>query len=180
MKIEHPKQFKQGVRILMLTLRSKESGKVNMTDRFGKKVVTTGEEEFDKALERLSKARISPERIYSTIEERDINKGIRLFKERQLDADYYDLESRISFYKDIWNRWISCLQSPKSRINTLFLVDIDKEDNEDEIRKEIKDKKLDIVHEYKTKNGRHLILNPFNPNLVSFEVHKNYMMLWEY
>jgi len=180
MKIEHPKQFKEGVRILMLTLRSKEGGKVNMPDRVAKKIVSRNAEEFDQALEKLSALRIEPERIYATVEERDLNKGIRIFKERQLEADYYDPDSHFSFYVDIWNRWISSLQSPKARANTLFLVDIDEEDDEELIRKEIKENELKIIHEYNTKNGEHLILYPFNPNIVSFKVNKNFMMLWEY
>ena len=180
MKIKHPKEFKQGVRILMLTLRSKDGGKSNNPDRVSLKMISRCEEDFDKCLEKLSLQRKEQERIYSTIDERDMDKAIRIFKERQLDADYYDTENRISFYTDIWNRWIGSLQSPKARINTLFLVDIDEEDNEEFIREEIKENELKIIHEYKTKKGRHLILYPFNPNLVSFKVNKNFMMLWEF
>lgn len=182
MKIEHPKEFKQGTRILMLTLRTKDGGiKQNTPDRVAKKMISRNEQEFDECFEKLSLLRKGKERIYSTVDERNMNNAIRIFKGRQLDADYFDSESHFSFYTDIWNRWISSLQSPKARIGTLFLVDVDYDkDDEHKIRKEIKEHKIQMIHEYKTKNGKHFILKPFNPAKVSFDVLKNHMMLLEF
>jgi len=180
-KIKHPDIFKEGVRILMLTLRSKEGGKSNLPDRSAKKMVSRNPAEFDKCMKILLEKRRGMERIYSTVDERDLDKAIRLFKERQLDNDYSDENSRIGFYVDIWNRFISSLQSPKARKGCLFMVDVDDDkDEEVNIRKEIKEKRVDLVHEYPTKNGRHFILKPFNPNIVSFDCLKNHMMLWVY
>lgn len=182
--IQHPEEFKDGVRILMRTLRSKEGGKVNKPDRVAEKVVSRNREEFDKIFAHLMSKREGQERIYSTVDERDMDKAIRLFKYRQLDSDYFDKESRNSFYTDIFNRWISALQAPESRKGTLFMVDVDNDketgDETPKILNEIVRESIEIVHEYPTKNGRHLILKPFNPSIVNFSVQKNGMMLWVY
>ena len=61
------------------------------------------------------------------------------------------------------------------------MVDVDGDkDDEADIRMQIAENNIEIVHEYPTKNGRHLILNPFNPALVSFDIQKNGMMLLAY
>jgi len=130
MKIEHPQQFKQGIRILILMIRGKDGGHCQ-PDHSAKKMISNNESEFNQCFEKLSSMRKENERIYFTTDKRDINKAIRLFKQRQLDADYFDDESKKSFYIDIWNRWIGCLQNPSCRAETLFLVDID--DGEDDI-----------------------------------------------
>lgn len=179
--IEHPEEFKDGVRILMLTLRSKDGGKMNNPDRVAVKLVSRNKEEFDKCFAKLLALRKGEERIYSTVDRRDLEKGIRLFKYRQLDAEYFDPASRISFYIDIYNRWISALQSPKSRAECKFMVDVDyPKDDEQGIRDQIKELGLTLEHEYKTKNGKHFILKPFNPSLVNFDILTNHMMLWAY
>lgn len=179
--IEHPESFKEGIRILMLTLRSKEGGKTNLPDRSAKKMISRNPEEFDKCMQILMDRRVGMERIYSTVDERDIDNAIRIFKGRQLDADYFDRESHVSFYVDIWNRWISSLQSPRARKGCLFMVDVDDDkQEEDNIRKSIEAHGFNLIHEYPTKNGRHFILEPFNPNLVEFDCLKNHMMLWVY
>jgi hypothetical protein len=179
--IQHPEEFKDGVRILMRTLRSKEGGKVNKPDRVADKVVSRNREEFDKIFAHLMSKREGQERIYSTVDERDMDKAIRLFKYRQLDSDYFDKESRNSFYTDIFNRWISALQAPESRKGTLFMVDEDEgKDDSLKIMDDITKNRIEIVHQYPTKNGWHLILKPFNPSTVHFDVQKNGMMLWVY
>ena len=177
--INHPIEYKQGIRILMLTLRSKDGGKVTKPDRIARKLISRNEEEFDKHLNSLIKIAKENERIYVTLDARDMNKAIRKFKEDQLQADYYDIDSRNSFYVDIYNRWISALQSPSSRVGTLFMVDVDYDkDDITKIKEEIKKNNLVVVYDYKTKNGEHIILEPFNPSLVSFKCIKNQMMLW--
>jgi hypothetical protein len=179
--IEHPDEYKEGVRILMLTLRSKDGGKMNNPDRVAVKLVSRNREEFDKCFEKLLALRKGEERIYSTVDQRSLTKGIRIFKYRQLDAEYFDKDSMESFYVDISNRWVSALQSPKARAECKFMVDVDyPKDDEEGIRQQIKDLDLTLLHEYNTKNGKHFILKPFNPKLVSFDVLQNHMMLWVY
>lgn len=178
--IDHPDSFKEGVRILMLTLRGKDGGS-NKPDRKAHTIITRNRTEFDTAFLALRDKAESLERIYVTVDERDFNKAMMLFKHRQLEADCYDQKSKEEFYMDLKNRFVSCLQNPSCRVGTLFMVDIDDEKNELEpIMREIKEKNIEIVHQYPTKNGVHLILNPFNPALVSFTVLKNHMLLLAY
>ena len=165
---------------MILMLRGKDGGPCQ-PDHSAKKLISKNEEQFDKNFEKLSAIKKPEERIYFTTESRDIKKAMRLFKQRQLDADYFDDDNKQAFYLDIWNRWISCLQNPSCRTETLFLVDIDDDkDDRESINKEIIDNNLEIIYAYPTKNGQHLILKPFNPNLVSFECKKNSLMLLEY
>ena len=179
--IQHPNEYKTGYRVLMRTLRSKDGGKINKPDRVAETVVAYGVDEYYEAFEKLLSKRTGQERIYSSVDERDIRKAIRIFKERQLEADYYNEEDKNSFYVDIRNRWISSLSNPKSAKTTLFLVDID-DDKDDalDIHNQIEKCNIEILHEYKTKNGSHLILKPFDPNIVTFPIQKNGMMLLAY
>ena len=58
-------------------------------------------------------------------------------------------------------------------------VDDGKDDEKKNSRRNRREQ-LTIVEDYPTKNGKHLILKPFNPQIVSFDVLKNHMMLWVY
>jgi len=183
-QIEHPDLFKEGTRVIMRTLRGKEGGS-NKPDRKSKKYVTRSVDEFNETHTKLLAERQENERIYSTINPRNIEKAIRIFKERMLDSDYYADEDRHWFYIDMYNRWISSLMAPTAKMDTQFLVDIDYDEGdnvnyEGVIREEIKKFELTIIHEYETKNGRHIILKPFNRTLVSFETRVDAMMLWAY
>lgn len=179
--IQHPDSFKTGYRILMRTVRSKDGGIHNKPDRHAHVVISNGKDDFENKFADLLKDCTDVERIYSSVDERDFQTGIRIFKQRQLDADYFDLDSRYSFYIDIKNRFVSSLHNPTARVGTLFMVDVDDEKNElAGIMNQIKRQKIEIVHQYATKNGLHLILKPFNPKLVSFTVLKNHMLLLAY
>lgn len=161
--------FMDGYRLLMLTLRGKEGGKINKPDRVAKKLITKDKQEFLRLLECLLEIKKPEERIYSSVNPRDIKKGIRLFKQRQLDADYYDEESKNSFYLDVKNRWISAIMSPKCKAESNFLIDIDNlvGDKVDilEIDKLLEEINVKVLLKYPTKNGWHVITKPFNPAL---------------
>ncbi len=169
MEIEDlPIQFKQGLRMIMLTLRGKDGGLKTRPDRIAKKKLSTCPEEFDKIVKEFQEEMRGSDiglRIYSSVNARDIKKAQREFKERQLEADYFDEESKNQFYLDIKNRWISCVMKPSCRAETFFLFDAD-----NLTRKTIGeaidkiDEITDVVWHYKTKNGYHIIAKPFNPN----------------
>jgi len=159
--------FMDGYRLLMLTLRGKEGGKVNKPDRVAKRLITKDKVEFLKLLGDLLEIKRPEERIYSSVNPRNIKKGIRLFKQRQLDADYFDETSKNSFYLDVKNRWISAIMSPSCKAESNFLIDIDKgDDDEHAIEKQVAKKGIKILLEYPTKNGRHIVTKAFNPALL--------------
>lgn len=187
MKNNIPDTFKDGVRLIMLTLRSKEGGKSNNPDRVARKRLSNSIEEFDKIIsefEELSKKSNESLRIYSSVNKRDINKGIRNFKRLQLEADYWDIDSRNEFYLDIKNRWISSIMQPNCRENTNFLIDIDGDiDDYMRIKLNLLNLSIDIIFEYPTKNGFHIITKPFNPSLLTVErdhIKKDGMILLDY
>ena len=80
-------QFKTGYRIIMLINRKNDEGKLN-SDRKGTRCITENAIHFNNALDALRKIKVDGDRIYCTVNSRNINKAIRLFKKRQLDNDY--------------------------------------------------------------------------------------------
>ena len=169
-----------GYRMLMLIDRSK-----NGKDRNPKKSVrkiSKNRKEFVEILQEFLDIKKEGERIYSCVNERDINKAIRIFKQNQLDADYYDEESRYSFYLDIKNRWISAIMRPQAKKESYFLLDIDTKDKKevDEIKTRLCKISSNFI-KYETKNGYHIICPPFNPELLTgVEIKKDGMLLLDY
>lgn len=182
--LQHPDQFKEGVRILMRVLRNKDGG-VGNVDRHSKKLVSRNPQEFDKHLERLILDKTPNERIYSTVDMRDMGKAIRTFKTEQLNNDYNLEDIRNDFYIDVYNRWISALQQPSARATSLFLWDCDTAEQYADVQQVLFAIKAPICHRYETKNGGHIITSPFNYTILdkfSYQplVKKNAMMLWVY
>ena len=128
-------------------------------------------------------------RIYSCVNKRNLEKTIREFKHRQLDADYYDTVSRYGFYLDVKNQWVSSLMKHNSRAETKFLIDIDNIETDKEnidisiIENHLKEIKAEVILKYPTKNGIHIITEPFNPNLFNNEfgeIKKDALLLLDY
>lgn len=114
-------QFKEGYRILMLINRKKESG-IFTTDRKCIRCITKDINTFNITLEVLRQQKQKGQRIYCSVNSRNIIKAIRLFKKRQLDNDYEDLAEKENFYCDIYNRFLSCLQNPEARNSRNFYI----------------------------------------------------------
>ena len=164
------KDFTDGTRVLFLIWRNKDGAKVSRNLKI-RKLISSNEEEFEKCLEQLLDLRERysefPLRIYSSVNKRNVSKSIRKFREEQLANEYQSTKDIEQFYKDIKNRWISCLMRPSSRAETQFIIDID--NNNTDYVNSIEDEMLEhttIIKKYKTKNGYHLIVKPFNPNLI--------------
>lgn len=166
-----PDFLKSGYRILMLIKRNKDrsEGELRTTDRKSVKVIVSGVEQFDQALQELNYLRFENQRIYCSVNERSMHKAIRMFKERQLQNDYESTEHKEAFYSDIQNRFLSCLQNPSCKASSLFLIDVDhKIMDKIEATKELLAKHTEIVFEKETINGFHFVTKPFNPSLVEF------------
>ena len=173
--------FTDGWRVILLSDRKKLGG-VNEKDRKKRsKWVTRNTDEFAEALAEAYDIAGKSQRIYSTLNERDFNKAVRIFKGLQLDMDFDAAESRERFYLDIKNRWISCLMRPPARKTSYFLIDVDNNegDDVDAIRAEIV-QHTEILLEYLTPNGTHIITKPFNHTLVKAEVKTDGLMLWNH
>lgn len=188
------KFFSDGVRVLFLIHRNKEGGETNNTKV--RKVITRDSEEFRLELIKLidEKERAAmlrepiPYRIYSSVNARDIEKAIRQFKFEQLESDYYDDESRHNFYYDSKNRFVGALMTPSSRMKdqSYFIFDVDNVEGRDMMGEALSvlavcDAK--IIMQYATKNGWHIVSEPFNPNTFScpgVEIKKDGLLLLAY
>lgn len=191
---EEFRSFSDGVRVLFLIHRNKEGGETNNTKV--RKIITKDSEEFYLELIKLvdEKERAMllrepiPYRIYSSVNARDIEKAIRQFKFEQLEADYYDDTSRHSFYYDTKNRFVGALMTPSSRMKdeSYFIFDVDDEEGRDvmgEALGGIGEAGAEIIMQYKTKNGWHIVSKPFNPNTFSVpgvEIKKDGLLLLAY
>ncbi len=155
-----------GFRVVLLIHRSKEGGFNNTHKRHLKKIITRNSEEFFIAVSELIEFIKTDDRdlrIYASVNCRNINKAIRLFKQRQLDNDYTTEPMKSNFYIDIKNRFISCLMDKSSRDDSNFLFDLDGCDDRSLISIQLMLSKItSVLNTYKTKNGYHIITSPFN------------------
>ncbi len=179
------KFFVDGYRVLFLIHRSKEESVSANNDKV-RKIISKNKDEFKTALISLLQDFYNTDnilRIYSCVNARDINKAIRQFKQEQLDADYYDIESKNSFYIDVKNRFIGALMKPASRTETQFILDCDSMKEQEDALKKVAELEIEVIKMYPTKNGWHIITKPFNPNLFLVEnvgINKDGLILLKY
>jgi len=167
-----PDSFKEGYRVVLLLHRNKD-GAVGNAHRKCFKIITNGVQEWTQAIEKLKHMKDTAyplHRIYSTVNSRNMCKAIHEFKKRQLEFDYAN-NPTYDFYLDIENRFVSCLMNPSCRNESFFLVDCDCADDYTRALNEIH--KSLIVFDYETKNGRHLVTKPFNPNGLQLDIKKD-------
>lgn len=158
---DHFKNFIDGVRVVMLIDRGVMNSNKG-SKRWINKIITTNEAEWINAVERLSALQdhlANPDvRMYSCVNSRKLDKGIKLFQHMQLDVQP-DMINK--FYSKINNTFCGALMKPENKLSKYFLLDIDsKTDNEiDEFML-----KYDIQFKfnYPTPNGWHYIVEPFN------------------
>lgn len=161
-----------GVRVFFLIHRNKEGGKSESNDKNTIKRMSSDTDEARRVLVELIEFALKddrPFRLQMSANMRDVDKAIRLFKQRQLDNDYYDTRSKRSFYLDIKNRWISALMNPASRAGSKFLFDCDSEEELTGTLKKLEAAGITPELQYRTKNGWHIITNPHDPRLTSSE-----------
>lgn len=191
--INYFKPFMYGVRMIMLTHRSKEGGKMNQPDRVAVRRISKNQDEFMEIFNEFTKMKDSdprPLRIYSSVNPRNVEKAIMHFKHKQLDADYYDEESRHGFYYDIKNRWISALMQRSCKAGSQFLIDIDEEDNLEEAMSLLKKITLEKgfgscfeegIYTYPTKHGFHIVTPPFNPQwMQGYKINPDGLLLLDW
>lgn len=185
---EIPAIFSEGCRVLFLIQRHKDGGPTNNSKL--RSYITRNKEEWIEAYAKLLDEKkyysgISL-RIYQTINTRNVDKGILHFKHNMIDADHFDEKQRQWFYIDIRNRMISSIMQQSCSESSYFLWDIDYKNGGFAVESFRNSLKLfsEIVYEYPTKNGFHIISTPFNPNLIELpsdiELKKDAMMCLKY
>jgi len=162
--VEDFKDFTDGVRVLILLHRSKDGA--SYSTRHERMLFSRDEKEFKEVLSYLIEIqnRRKNLRIYSSVNKRNLKKAIRNFKVDQLDIDYQSEEQQLDFYLQIKSRFASCLMRPQSKDDSLFLFDVDEPQTLDDALGILDScsEKPEIVTQYKTKNGWHIVTKPFN------------------
>ena len=178
--IDHPARFRDGTRVLFLKARNKDGCTAQRT------IMRTSHapEQFDRRLEELEAAARPGERIYASAGSRSVLSAMRVFKERQLAADY-DADPT-DFYRSIEARWTSCLMAPRAQDDKVWLFDCDDPSDAEHVvaaLDEHYDRDIE-PYRYATKSGVHIVVAPFNKARLSDDVraliHDNPLMLWGY
>lgn len=178
--IDHPDQYRDGTRVLMLKSRHKDGhDKERQIMR-----VTHSRDHFNCTLDELLAEARDGERIYGAAGVRDMAKAVRLFKQRQLDADYDD--DPLRFYRSVNERWISALMAPTSQATKLWLFDCDTAEDGARVLSELAehyDREME-PYQYASKSGLHVVVQPFDRSRLSDGVrsliHENPSILWGY
>ena len=180
--------FTCGVRVQMLINRS--IGNSNKgSKRWVSKLISTSHKEFKqniiKLLHQMHHLGNPGIRLYSCVNERSLEKGVKRFMTRQIEV--MNRLEEWDFYKDIQNNMVSCLMKPESRQGRgMFLVDIDSKHPVTVfgVYRCLKENNIEVFHKYETPNGIHVITKPFNPRLLSHikkvEVKKDGLLLLHY
>ena len=165
--------FLDGTRVLLLLQRTKEGGHNKEHKRRRARFITHGDpEQFKRSLFELLllQAVMTTEyRIYLCAAPRDVRKAEMEFKRLMLEVDFQEGENKKFFYEHIEDKWISALMSASpAKGRGLFILDIDDKEGEDMLGyalKECEELNIEIVKSYRTKNGWHLVVRPFNRTL---------------
>lgn len=166
-----PDVFKEGYRGILLIHRNKDGCEGNAQRKAFKRISRNKQEwlQIINEYEEMRKSQYPNYRIYSHVNMRNMEKAIRLFKERQLEADYDKNENHHGFYTDITNRFFSCFSNPQASGESWFLLDCDSTVEYEECMSELSLHDI-YKYDYRTRNGYHIITSPFNPNKLNLPV----------
>lgn len=179
-------EFSDGLRVILLIHRSKDGA--THSSRHERMMFTRNKEEFKETLafllEERTKHPLQNLRVYSTVNQRNLQKAIRAFKIDQLEMDYQNEQVQSDFYTAIKSRFASCLMRPTSKKTSYFVFDIDNPMTLDEAlgiidRSGFSDT---IVKQYGTKNGWHIVTLPFNHTKLEKEIpfHRDGLLLLKF
>lgn len=180
--LNHPVTYKCGTRVLRLLSRNKDTGE-NKKPLFR---ISHDWEKFDENLAELSELASPGQRIYGSLNPCDLVKAAYTFEEKLLNARKHDAWP-LPFYDKLQANWVSCLEQPENAVESgrVWLVDIDGFGYKEFSRKDIVQElglKTTILHRYVTKNGEHLIVEPFNSGHCEFLplINKSSPILWRF
>src|SRR3982751_6178303 len=139
------KDFNSGVRVMMQIDRGVMNSNKG-SRRWINKIITTNEAEWINALNRLIGMQYylnEPDiRLYACLNDRKIDKAIKMFKHKQIDLNE-DMKER--FYSRINDAFASCLMKPENKNSKYFLLDIDSKE-QFEVDDFVKREKIEVIH----------------------------------
>jgi hypothetical protein len=163
-------KFSDGIRVILVTNRKGNE----------KFFISRHRQEFEQYIKEEYEKLKDGFRIYSTVNKRNLEKAIRVFKEKQLKADYIE-QLKNPFYTRIERYFVSSLMIPSSRDEKQYLIDIDDLGIENEIQTILKNNSVEKIFEYNTVTGKHIIVKPFDARLIKesdkVQIHKDGVIL---
>lgn len=181
--------FTDGTRMLLMLQRKKDGGHNKEERRVFESYVTQSTEEFKIKLRNLlwlKKLYTQPVRIYLSANQRSQEKIIREMHQALVESYYVDDECRNSINKKLIKSPRHYVMQPRCKSSSLFLIDVDDEEGVDVMGgaiRQIAELDVEEVMRYKTKNGWHIVVQPFNPSLWDDkfgEVKKDPLLLLSY
>ncbi len=175
--LDHNESWTDGVRVLHLTGRNKDGASKRLIHR-----VSSGPEKFIELMNELVSLARPGERIYASASARDVRKASVLLKHRMVDNDLH--QNPTEFYEHLTSRWVSCLMDPTCQSPKKWMFDCDDPGDFAKVMDEVRRLELKVYY-YNTKNGIHVMVHPFNKQLikevgVTTLIHDNPLMLWAY
>lgn len=172
---EELSMFSEGVRLIMLLHRTKDGGHNKESRRASKRFLYRTPEEFKTALfEAVLAQTLSGDkyRIYLSVNARDVSKSVFYLEQCLLDAHHGNsADMKNDLYQKVFFDSRAFLMQPAHRATKLFLLDID--DVEGMNRLDVilsllgKHPEIEELLRRRTRNGWHIITNPFNPALLN-------------
>ena len=166
---ELPPELTTGYRTIFLLERHKD-GSSNKEERrnFNFSVVTNSEELGKKLMEFLWLRLLHDEkelRIYLSVNERNPKRAVRNVAQAIIDGLYADDLNRSLIERKIVKGSRSYIMNPNTRASSFFLLDVDNEPGKDIMGETLQEMaRLGVVEVYRrtTRNGWHVIVEPFN------------------
>jgi len=161
------------VMIMIAIARKKYNEKLKSEEVVFREIVTeeTWQRKFNKLKTLIhyypSKAKPEDYTIYMSYNPRSLKKALFLLQERLINWQFElyrgNTKNYFSHIRKLPSEFISCLQKPEARSRRWhFLIDVDDLKKLNEVRKQIDDLNLKVKHEEPTKNGFHILVEPFN------------------
>lgn len=168
--------FKTGPRGIFLMNRTKDGGGSTEEKRLVRFDLYTEEETFRRLLLQylVLKEVLHPlARIYISVNRRDINRSVRTLEGQLLEAHYSPEDQRQHVYYKLMKSMRTALMQPTNKSGSMFLLDIDNQFDEHGKKIDVEGAALchlyelgvQVIHKQSTKNGWHLVTEPFNPAL---------------
>lgn len=181
-----PQKLKEGTRVLFLVQRQKDGGGNSEEKRIFSVAVIEDEEDLIQKLSHFLAIRDAYTeidlRVYLSVNSRNKYTAIRNMLDSIIESFYCpDVQKELITTK-LLRGAKSSLMNPNARKTKYFLIDVDSMvdvDTYQEAMSDLFDRGVTIIHERKTRNGWHIITEPFNPagwNQYS-EIKKDALML---
>lgn len=179
-------QFSDGMRMLILLQRKKDGGHNKEEIRMLETVFTFDEESFKRGVLKMLLLRLlhPTARLYLSVNPRSMHKIIRKIEIELLECHYCDEVKRDYTYKKLIKAPRHFVMQQANKAGNLFILDVDDVEGRDmygEALQWLAETNIDIIKTYRTRNGWHIITEPFNPGLFKFgEVKVDGLLLLKY